>query len=55
MKRNRIIFEQTYKKGLVVDKKDVIADATKSSSIELLKEGKHEDGTDFIVVKINVK
>lgn len=53
--RNRLIFQQTYKKGVLVDKLDVIADAKKSSSIELLKDGKHVDGTEFVVVKINVK
>ena len=52
--RNRIIYQQTYKKGIFADKKDVIADAKKSKSIELLKMGKHEDTTEFVIVKINV-
>lgn len=54
-KKNKIVFQHTYRKGVTIDKKSVTEDVKNSSSIEVLKGGKYEDGAEFIVLRINVK
>jgi len=48
------VFKQTFKKGIVVEKIDVMADVKKSKKIEIINQGKMSDGDEFVTVKIYV-
>ena len=57
MGKKKILYEETYRKGVVIDKNDVINWIKQNDSeLTAIKAGKNDDGTDFVQVKIdNIK
>ena len=56
MAKRRIIYEETYKKGLTVLKENVIDTINNNETdIFLLKTGKFDDDSEFMTIRIEVK
>ena len=56
MAKRRIMFEETYKKGISILKENVIDTLNNNETdIFLLKTGKFDDDSEFMTIRIEVK